>query len=329
MEEASYQQLISFSNLRKASFRARKGTKPTSSVAIFFADLEQNILQLQSELAMRHYTPKPFVSFSIQDPKPRDIQAAAFRDRVVHHALCAILEPIFENVYVENSFACRKGKGNHQAIKQVQSICRNYPYFVKLDIRHCFETLSHSFLQEKLRNLISDVDVLWLLHKIIAHGKASEGRGVPIGNLSSQHFANFYLHHIDVQALHTIKVKNWVRYMDDMLFWCSSKAQAWSQFRLLQDYIESSCQLEIKMSTVLIAPTAIGVPFLGFRIWSNQIRLDGSRKRRMHRKLKQLSQSSNIAAIRSVHSWLDQGNTYNLRRAFYQQTNHRLNGKAH
>lgn len=158
-----FEKIISFDNLLLASKKAIKGKKNKDAAAAFYFNLENEIIDLQEELKTKTYTPLPLRIFMIREPKVRVIGAAEFRDRVVHHAICNILEPIFEKSYIHHSYACRKGKGTHRAIRKAQKYCRSYEFFLKCDIKKYFESIHHGVLKKLLKNKFKDQDLLWLL----------------------------------------------------------------------------------------------------------------------------------------------------------------------
>ena len=143
MSPPTFERIAAFGPLRRAALRAARGHRTSPEVANFLADLEREVLALERELLAGTWTPRPLTTFHIREPKPRTISAAAFRDRVVHHAVCAELDPVFEARGDKDSYACRPGKGSHAAVLRAQAHARQHPWFVKLDVRHFFETILH------------------------------------------------------------------------------------------------------------------------------------------------------------------------------------------
>jgi retron-type reverse transcriptase len=211
-----YPLITHFDNLHLAFKKAARGKRSRADVAGFEFDLERELLELQSELETQSYKPGQYFNFRIHDPKPRLISAAPFRDRVVHHALCNIIEPIFERRFVYDSYACRVGKGTHAALDRAQHFARRYPYVLKCDLEHFFPSMDHQILKAQLARLIADPPTLALAGKILDSGAgihaddyepryfpddnllaANRPRGLPIGNLTSQFWANVYLDPLD------------------------------------------------------------------------------------------------------------------------------------
>jgi len=214
-----FEQVTTFANLLLATKKAAQGKKTQQRVAYFLFHLETELFQIQDELQKGYWQPSPYRIFEIHEPKPRRISATDFRDRVVHHAICNILEPIFDQWLIYDTWACRPVKGNHAAIKRAQQFSRQYPYFLKCDIRHYFQSIDHEILKQLLQKIIKDAHLQALLNQIIDHPLPDSplGKGLPIGNLTSQHFANLYLGKLDHELKDKQAIKGYLRYMDDML----------------------------------------------------------------------------------------------------------------
>ncbi|MGB8648719.1 MAG: hypothetical protein WCF84_26010 [Anaerolineae bacterium] len=206
-----YSLITEFENLHHAYKRAARGKRRNPSVATFEFDLEKNLLDLRRELETETYRPGSYHNFWIYDPKPRLISAAPFRDRVVHHALCQVVEPLFERRFIDDSYACRVKKGTHAAIDRAQEFARRYPYVLQLDLEHFFPLMDHAVLRVELARVIGDPAVLRLADRILDSGAAIHAgaydppffagddlfaalkpRGLPIGNLTSQFWGNVY-----------------------------------------------------------------------------------------------------------------------------------------
>ena len=314
-----YPSITSFEQLRYSARLARRGVRLNRSLLSFWSELESNVLDLRQSLLDKTYRPQPYTEFMLLDPKPRRIQAADFADRVVHHSLCKTLAPHFERSYLAHSFACQVGKGNHRAVRQAQCFSRRFKggWFLKIDIRHCFETIDHGLLMKRIQRRIGCPDTLWLTDLIIAHGGV-DGKGLPIGNLTSQHFANFYLDAVDHFCIGPLKIKGFIRYMDDILLFSHDKEQLAEALGELTIWLPATLKLEIKHSATRLHPVSHGIPFLGFRIFQDFIRFDSSRKRRFIRKWKEIEKQP--IAQQGLHwnaliAWSAQANTRQLRRS--------------
>ena len=313
-----YPDICSFEQLRMSARLARKGVRLNRSLLSFWSELESNILELRKQLLAQTYQPQAYTEFILLDPKPRRIQAADFADRVVHHSLCKSLTPYFERSYLAHSFACQKGKGNHRAVQQAQHFTRKFKegFFLKIDVRHCFESIDHSALMDRVKSRIGCEPTLWLTERIVGHGGVN-GKGLPIGNLTSQHFANFYLDVLDHYCVERLGIKGFVRYMDDVLLFSNDKHHLEEVLGELTLWLPSRLKLELKHSSTRLQPIFTGVPFLGFRIYPHAIRFDQSRKRRFIRKWKgclKLSEEEQSKRLHSLVAWSEQANTRQLRR---------------
>jgi retron-type reverse transcriptase len=275
--------LVSFEYLMECADRARRGKRFRPDVARFEFQRERELLRLQQELTGRSYRPSPGRSFVIREPKPRQIVAAAYRDRVVQHALTGILEPIFEPTFVFDSYACRVGKGTHAAVDRCQFYSRRFAYVWKTDIRGCFPSLDHEILAELLARKIKDPNVLWLAGLIIAHSPVQEvpiswfpgdtlftpverRRGLPIGNQTSQFFANVYLDPLDHFVKEQLGVRGYVRYVDDMLLFDDDKRRLHAARRSVVDFLVR-LRLRLHPRKNAIFPVTEGIRFLGYRVF--------------------------------------------------------------
>ena len=288
-----FPQITGFNNLLLAANKASRGKRHKPAVASFDFHLEREVLTLQSELDEGHYQPGTFFTFDIRDPKPRRICAAPFRDRVVHHAICNVLDPFFDRRLISDSYACRSGKGSHAALKRAQHFSRRYPFFLKIDIRRYFDSIDHKVLKNLLRRIFKDQQLLALLERIIdnAPPDAVPGKGLPIGNLTSQYFANIYLGELDHFLKEQQKIKGYIRYMDDMLVFASDKSKLHQILAVIRQFLDERLHLQLKESALLLMPVTEGIPFLGFRVWPRLVRLDHRSLRRLRRRLRYAEQA--------------------------------------
>jgi hypothetical protein len=242
---------------------------------------ETAVIRLQDELRRGVYAPSPYHTFYIRDPKPRTISAAAFRDRVVHHALCEEIEPDLERGASPHSDACRRGRGSLAALWAAAAQVRRHSYVLKLDIEHFFETLSHEVLLRLLRTALRN-ESLWELSAAFTHAGApgsESGRGVPIGNLTSQHFANFYLAPLDRHIVRGLRADGYIRYMNDMLVFGPSAAALWRHAQEIECFVCERLDVRLKARLTRVQPVSDGVSFLGWRLFPGCVRMDGVRRR--------------------------------------------------
>lgn len=295
--------IVAFDNLLLAARKAQRGKQERSSVGHFVFHLEAEILTLQEELLADAYRMRPYRTFVIYEPKPRSICAAAFRDRVVQHAICHVLDPIFEACLITDTYACRRGKGTHAALRRAQALACRLPYVLKCDIRKYFESVDHAVLKTLLHSKIKDKKLLLLLEHIIDHPIAGNvtGKGLPIGNLSSQYFANLYLGVLDHFLRDELRIKGYVRYMDDFLVFADNKPLLHSTLATVRTFLQQLLALDLRDEVIRIAPVTQGILFLGFRIFPGMIRVDGKKWQRFRRRVRALEEQY-------VHGMIDEEN---------------------
>ncbi|MBP7228502.1 MAG: hypothetical protein KA988_05275 [Longilinea sp.] len=342
MQPTLWQQLTSFLNLRMAFEQAARGKRSHAAVASFEFDLEENLLRLRDELRSASYQPGEYVNFWIHDPKRRLISAAPFRDRVVHHALCNVIQPLWERRFVYDSYANRVGKGTHKALDRATQYLRRFRYVLPLDVRKFFPSVDHAILLQQLQQGIRDEDVLDLCARILRGGEgvlateyemvyfpgddllaAIRPRGLPIGNLTSQFWANVYLNGLDHFIKRRLGVGGYVRYVDDMLLFGDDLRQMhmWRQavIRRLADL-----RLTVHEGSAQPRPCAIGIPFLGFQVFPSHRRLKRRKvvqfRRRLRTGLKAYwaGERSLQQMQASIQGWIhhaQHGDTWGLRMA--------------
>ncbi len=337
-----YHQITDFSNLLKAAKQAQRGKRFRESVLKFNYNLEQELEALKQSLENQTYRPGKYKTFEIREPKLRMISAAPYRDRIVHHALCNVITPIFEKTFIHNSYANRVGFGTHKALKKFTQFARSSQYVLQCDIKKYFASIDHEILKQQIRRKIKCKRTLWLIDTIIDNsneqGAAIEffpgddliiplqrRRGLPIGNLTSQFFANIYLNQFDHFIKEVLKVNKYIRYVDDFAMFSSDRIFL-SKVRLaIEDYL-ATLRLKIHPIKSQLFETRQGANFLGFRIFLDRIRVRTENLKRARRRLKRLQQDyyddrigiSNIA--RSLQSWeahLKSGDTWYLRQKIF------------
>lgn len=277
--------LCSLENLRLALKKARKGKTKKWYVQEFEANLENELIKLKFELETQTYKPKPLKKFVIRDPKTRVIYASVFRDRVVHHAVCNLIEPIFEKIFIHDTYANRKEKGVHTALKRFDKFKRKVSqngkpvnsardnnmvvgYVLKADVKHYFDNVDHEILLKTLRKKITDEKVLQLIKTILEnHDMKVSGKGMPLGNLTSQFFANVYLSELDYFVKHNLKAKYYIRYVDDFIIFHRSRQELVLYKWLINNFLKQRLKLELHPEKSKIIPLHNGVNFLGFRIF--------------------------------------------------------------
>lgn len=270
-------------NLRLAFWKARKGKSYSNGVQAFRDDLESNLAGLRRQIISGEVIVGDYRYFKVFEPKERKICASAFREQVLHHALMNCCHEFFERVQIFDSYASRKGKGTYAALGRAKLFTNQYAWYLKLDVRKFFESIAHKVLKEQLERLFKDYRVLDLFGKIIDSYEALPGRGLPIGNLTSQYFANHYLTGLDHFIKEQLRCKAYVRYMDDMVLWSADKGSLKDALREIDDFVRNRLDCELKPA--LLSKTIHGAPFLGYRILPHNLRLLQNSKRRFVRKL--------------------------------------------
>lgn len=276
-------QIIEMQNLQLAFWKACRRKHFNDDVLVFSENLTENLELLQSQIL----SSKPYVGnyfyFSIRDPKPRIICAASFPERVLHHALMNVCHPVFEKTLIYHTYATRRNKGTFKAKEQAEQWAKKYPYFAKLDVRKYFDSISHLRLKRMLAKLFKEPNLLEIFYQIIDTYNTDVGKGLPIGNLTSQYFANYYLSAADHFAIETLKLP-YIRYMDDMLFFAPLKDELIFKVEEFIEFLNNVLDLQVKQK--LIASVSLGVPFLGFKIFRYYTHLNKQSKKRFYKKMK-------------------------------------------
>lgn len=272
-------QIADLNTLATAFHQASKGKRDRPEVQAFAASLDRELAQLSQDILAGRVPTGPWTAFEVHDPKRRQILAPCFRDRVLHHALMLHVAPVLDRALVADTFACRPGRGTLAAVQRAQFHLRRYPWFVKADVRAYFASIDHAILRGILQRRFKDPSLLALFDRILRQTPCGAERGLPIGALTSQHFANTYLDGLDRLLLETQKVCGLVRYMDDVVWWCSSRAEAGTTLEAAREYLVRERKLDMK-PTALIGRSEQGLPFLGFRILPGALRLSLRRRRR-------------------------------------------------
>lgn len=341
-----FSQVYGFENLHQAYRKARKCKRYRNEVLAFSANLEENLIEIQNELIWKTYRVGRYREFYVWEPKQRLIMALPFKDRVIQWAVYRVLNPLFDRRYILDSYACRVGFGAHRSINRLQYWLRNIErkhdrvYVLKLDISKYFYRVDHDVLMSILERTIDDPDLLWLLETIIRcehtkfglslkdrgfTGERINDVGMPIGNLTSQMFANLYLHELDQYAKHELRVRHYMRYMDDILVLHWEKPRLWQIKQEIQQFLEERLHLALNDKTA-VRSIAQGIEWVGYRVWPTHIKLRKSTAKRMKARLKYLqglyaaeeaSWEKINASVQSYIGVLGHCNSYNLRRKLF------------
>ncbi|EGJ33169.1 MULTISPECIES: RNA-directed DNA polymerase [Moorena] len=337
-----WHQVTEFSNLLAAARQAQKGKRFRPDVLEFNYNLEQQLSQLQAELISQTYHPGAYKTFEIKEPKPRFISAAPYRDRVVHHALCNIIVPIFERSFIGDSYANRVGFGTHRALRRFTKFARSSNYILQCDIRKYFPSIDHTILKSLLRRQLKCRETLWLLDTIIDNSNKQEliidyfpgddllsplnrRRGLPIGNLTSQLFANVYLNGFDHFLKEQVKATKYIRYVDDFALFADNRTFLASAKLAIEDYL-ANLRLKLHPIKTQLFATKQGANFLGFHILPDCLRVRTENLRRARRRLRRMLVEYKQGKItrqevsQSLQSWfahLEHGDTWQLRQQIF------------
>ena len=297
-----FNQIVSYENVRLAWLKARKGKRSKPVVRNFYKNVNLNLEKVQKNLKSNPPVLSSYTQFTIFDPKERVISVVPFVDRVMHHAIMNVLEPVFERQFIFHAYACRKGKGSHKAVNYAFKKARTHKYFLKLDVRKYFDNIDHLVLKKLLSKIIKDVECLNLLFALIdsygmvvstgsttasSDSTTASGKGLPIGNLTSQFFANYYLSLLDHYVLEQLKPCGYVRYMDDFLLFDDSK----EKLKIFLTQIENFCKNELilELKPPVLGNCKNGASFLGYLIRSDSVKLTQKSRRRKLAKLQRLN----------------------------------------
>lgn len=270
-------------NLRLAFWKASKGKRYSSSVLSYQSNLESNLQLLQRQIKTGDILVGNYRYFKIYEPKEREICASAFSEQVLHHALMNVCHDYFDRMLIYDTYASRKGKGTYAALDRAQSYTKKYDWYLKLDVKKFFASVHHDVLKAQLYRRFKEKRLLSIFYEVIDSYEASDDRGLPIGNLTSQYFANFYLAGLDSFIKEKLKVKAYVRYMDDMILWHTDKHVLKRCLAEIESYV--SHQLRMEFKPIQLNKTRHGVPFLGYRLFDYHIRLLQKSKKRFIKKL--------------------------------------------
>lgn len=280
-----YHRIAADENLRLAFAKASKGKHDRSEVIVFCQNFDANIRKLRDQLLTHSPDIGHYRFFQVRDPKPRHICAASFPERVLHHAIMNICEPVLESYAIHDSYACRKNKGVRKALAKATEYSRKYDWYLKLDIRRYFDSIDHDILMSLLSQRFKDKELLFLFHQMFETYHTQPGKGVPIGNLISQHLANFYLGCLDHWLQEERRIRGYIRYMDDFILFADTKEHLKAE--LAQIGLFLNCRLGLQLrDNIQLNRIIKGIPFLGFRVFPNRIRLSPGSRRRFSKKFR-------------------------------------------
>jgi retron-type reverse transcriptase len=321
-----WDRLVSFPNLLQAARQAARGKRHRFNAANFEFHRERELCRLQEELRRHAWVPGPYHTFTIRRPKPRLISAAPFRDRVVDHALCNVLTPIFEPTFIHDSYACRRGEGTHAAVDRFTAFARRHRYVLQCDVSKYFPSVDHRLLEEQIARKVKDTDVLRLVQQIIDHSNpqepvqewfpgddlftpASRRRGLPLGNQTSQFFANVYLDPFDHFVKEALRVRCYLRYCDDFVLLGDDTARLADLRQRCREEL-ARWRLRLHPRKAVISRVQDGTRWLGYRVFPTHRLLPRANVVGMQRRLRRLQagyragQLTGVEVCRSLAGWL-------------------------
>ena len=296
-----FDKIVERDNLSLAVSKASRGKRHRSEVQDFMRNLNANMNDIRVRIVQENYPFGNYHQFMIFDPKQRLITAPSFAERVVHHAIMNVCEDVLERSLIHDSYACRTGKGREACILRAQQYSRRFKYFLKIDIRRYFDSIDHLILLNLLRSKFKEDRLLNLFDQIIQSHHRATGVGLSIGSLMSQHFANFYLSPVDRHIKEEIRVRGYVRYMDDMILWSDNSVELKAWLVKVKGFLADSLKLRFS-ATPYVNKCQHGIDFLGCRIYSTHCALSRRSKRRYQTKLDAITTQLNTGQI-DQHSY--------------------------
>jgi RNA-directed DNA polymerase len=304
-----YEQICTFPALYRAYQLCRRGKREREYAIEFEQNREHNLFALRDELVEGRWRPGKYSRFFVEDPKRRLINAPPFRDRIVHHAVSTLLIRIWDPTFPFGSFACRVGKGTHAATDRLQQFMRRYPagsgYVLQLDVKSYFASIDHEILIGLVAKRIRDRRFMRLIRQIVKSYGDGPDVGIPLGNLTSQVFANIYLHELDMFAKHDLRIKHYIRYMDDVALVHEDKQQLWEWRDEIETFLADRLHLRLHPDKQVLTPVDCGVKYLGYWVYRDHIRVLSRNVRRVYRRLRQMEAGTFKGDARaSISSWV-------------------------
>lgn len=317
-----FYQVYEFRNLYNAYLKARIEKRYREDVLLFTSNLENELVRLMRELKAGYYCPGKYHTFNVYEPKKREISSLPFRDRIVQHAVNNVIEPVFEKIFIYDSYACRKNKGTHSGVERLTHFLRSLSpkaYCFKGDIAGCFPSINQGILKRAIAEKITDEKMLSLINIIISshYAPGKTDCGLPVGNLTSQLFSNIYLNKLDYFVKHNLRCRCYIRYVDDFIVLDEDKRKLAVIKEEIEKFLNGNLKLKLNRKSSIF-PVKQGVDFLGYRTWRTHRLLRKSSVKRMKRKIKEFlaGEISPEKMIPVLSSWMghaSHANTYNLK----------------
>ena len=290
-----FERIVVRENILLAFSKAAKGRRSQAGVRDYALNIETNMERLTDHLLAGTMPVGRNQQFLIRDPKERVITAPCFDERVMHHAIMNVCEPIMDRWLIFDTYACRQGKGREAAVTRAVRFSRTNPWFVKLDVRKYFDSVPHERLLNALQKKIGDKRLMALLTRIVQAFRGEQAKGLPIGSLTSQHFANFFLDPLDRFIKEERRVRGYIRYMDDMVLWHHDRDELFKVREACRDLSRDRLELDLKVSEVRRCEQ--GIPFLGCRVFPTHVELNSRSRRHWGRRVRLLQQAERLSLI--------------------------------
>ncbi len=333
-----FHKIISLENLFSAWDEFKKGKRKKLDVQEFEYNLEDNIFKLHQGLKDKTYCHSNYTSFYVNDPKLRHIHKACVKDRILHHAIFRVLYPISDSIFIFDSYSCRNGKGTHRAVNRLQKFARKVSRnntqpcsILKLDVRKFFDSINHDILISLIEKRIPDKNAIWLIEKIIKSFSASINTGLPLGNITSQLFANIYLNELDRFVKHELRIKYYIRYCDDLAILSDNREYLEGLIPQINNFLKEKLKLSLHSDKIIIRKYHQGVDFLGYVSFPYHRTLRTKTRRRMFRKIGQrikklrkneISEESFDQTLQSYFGILKHCNSFKIKKELLTKINH-------
>ncbi len=322
-----FNDIISTENLLEAWKEFLKGKRNKKDVQDFHYQLSDNVVALHKELKDKTYKHGGYYAFNISDPKPRNIHKASVRDRLLHHAIYRQFYKFFDNTFIHDSYSCRRFRGTHKAVERFRSFAfkasRNNTktlWILKCDVRKFFASIDHNIMLKILKDRIDDQDVLLLVTRVIESFQSTGvGKGLPLGNLTSQLLVNVYMDKFDQFVKHSLKAEYYIRYADDFVIMSRDKDWLSEILLLVESFLQKELALKLHPDKISIRTFASGVDFLGWVHFPDHRILRTVTKKRMFNKIKK---SRSLDRLTSYRGLIEYGNTQKIRRQIDESTNY-------
>jgi len=319
LKVSNYSQLISIESIFQAWEEFKKGKRNKKDVQLFERHLEDNIFDLYFALTSKNYKHGGYFEFYVNDPKRRHIHKAKVSDRIVHHLLYKYLYEIFDKKFIYDSYSCRKGKGTHKAVKRLEKLTKivslNYTrecWALKLDVKKFFDSIDHNLLKDLVHKNIKDKNINQLIDEVIDsfHSEVGEGKGIPLGNVSSQIFANIYLNELDQFLKHDLKIRYCLRYADDFIILDNSKVKLLHYINIMKSFLDESLKLELHPKKVIYRKLSWGIDFCGYIVLPHYMLPRTKTKRRIVKKV--TNETISTQALDSYVGYLSHAKSYKI-----------------